>query len=77
MVCGDLKAAGIRAMQQAAMQSGRMGAIGNVGSTCDVYVEEQDLERAREVLDAPPMSEDELVRAEEEAARQSKAHDPM
>ena len=34
-----------------------------------IYVEERDFERAREILDAEPMSEDELVQAEEEAAK--------
>ena len=36
--------------------------------TCDILVYEGDLERARELLDAQTLSEEELIEAEEEAA---------
>ena len=36
----------------------------------DIYVDERDLDRAREVLNTEAMSEDELVQAEEEAGTQ-------
>jgi hypothetical protein len=78
MVVGNLEAAGIRAMQQSAMQSGRMGATVGASGACDIFVEEHDLDRAREVLNAEPISEDELIRAEEEAAAtQGKAADHL
>jgi len=38
------------------------------GGACDVYVEEADLERARELLSTEPVSEEELIREEELAA---------
>jgi hypothetical protein len=67
MVVGDLEATGIRAMQRSSTQAiGPWGASG----PCDIYVEEHDLDRAREVLSTDAMSEDELVQAEEEAATQ-------
>jgi hypothetical protein len=66
MVVGDLEATGIRAMQRSSTQ-----AIGPWGATGprDIYVDQQDLDRAREVLNAEPMSEDELVQAEVDEKR--------
>jgi Putative prokaryotic signal transducing protein len=61
MVIGDLEAAGIRAMHRPSARSLGLWAR-------EIYAEEQDLDRAREVLNAEPMSEDELIRAEEEDA---------
>lgn len=65
MVVGDLEAAGIHAVQRAGSQPG--GLFGTP-PTCDILVYEQDLDRARELLDAQTLSEEELVHAEEEAA---------
>lgn len=62
LVCGRLSDAGIHSMQQ---RSGAGGRGWGVGGACDVYVEEQDLDRAREVLNAEGVSEEELVREEE------------
>jgi hypothetical protein len=67
MVLGDLKAAGIRAMQQS---STRGGGVWGAPPPCDIYVDEQDFDRAREIRDTEAMSERELVQAEEEAATQ-------
>src|ERR1035437_1921094 len=67
MVVVELEGAGIQAMQRPGALPG--GLWGGPGS-CDIYVEEQDLDQARGVLNATPMSEDELVDAEEEAATQ-------
>jgi hypothetical protein len=65
IVVGDLEASGIQAMQRpGALPGGLWGAPGSR----DIYVAEQDLERASAILDAEPMSEDELVKAEEEDA---------
>jgi Putative prokaryotic signal transducing protein len=49
MVCGLLSEAGIRAMQQLS-NTGVAGRVGGGGAR-DIYVEERDLERAREILD--------------------------
>src|SRR5262249_28405961 len=57
MIVGELEAAGIRATQWPGGPRLRK-----------VCVEEQDLDRAHELLSAEPMSEDELIKAEEEAA---------
>ncbi|HMD57308.1 MAG TPA: DUF2007 domain-containing protein [Solirubrobacteraceae bacterium] len=65
IVVGDLQSSGIRAIERPGVLSG--GSYGSPGSR-DVYVELEDLERAREVLDSEPMSEDELIKAEEEDA---------
>jgi hypothetical protein len=67
MVVGELEGAGIQAMQRPGALPG--GLWGGPGS-CDIYVEQQDLDRAREVLSTEAISEDELVQAEEEAATQ-------
>jgi uncharacterized protein YaaQ len=72
MVCGRLSDAGIRAMQQTGGSGGRWGVPG----TRDVYVEEQDLDRAREVLNAEGISEEELVREEELADRSAASAQP-
>jgi hypothetical protein len=61
MVIGDLEASGIYAMQRPDTRPLGLGA-------CDIYVREHDFDRAREVLNEP-ISEDELIQAEEEAAR--------
>ncbi len=67
IVVGDLEAAGIRAMERSSTRAS--GPWGTSGPR-DIYVEEHDLDRAREVLNTEAMSEDELVQAEEEAATQ-------
>ena len=65
IVVGDLAASGIQARQRpGALPGGLWGAPGSR----EIYVEEQDLDRAREILDSEPMNEGELVRAEEEDA---------
>jgi hypothetical protein len=48
LVCGLLSDAGIQAMQQLT-NTGIGGRVGGGGAR-DVYVEERDLERAREIL---------------------------
>jgi hypothetical protein len=61
LVRGRLSAAGIHSMLQR-----RGGGSGRgVGGACDVYVEERDLDQARELLNAEGISEEELTREEE------------
>ena len=56
LVCSRLSAAAIHSMLQS---SGAGGARGlGAGGACDVYVEEADLERARELLKTEPVSEE-------------------
>jgi len=50
VVCGRLEDAGIRSMQQLSNR-GAAGRIGGGGAR-DVYVEQQDLDRAHEALNA-------------------------
>ena len=72
MICGALEAAGIHAVEKPTSEPvgpNRSALWAGIGFSA-IYVEEEDLDRAREVLDAEPMSEDELVKAEEEAAEQ-------
>lgn len=58
LVRGRLSAAGIHSMPQR-----RGGGSGRgVGGACDVYVEERDLDQARELLNAEGVSEEELAR---------------
>jgi len=65
IIVGDLEASGIQAMQRpGALPGGLWGAAGSR----EIYVEERDFERASEILNAEPMSEDELVKAEEDDA---------
>jgi hypothetical protein len=64
MLVGALEAAGVRATLATGPRSRPQWAA------CSVYVAEQDLEQAREVMSAKPMSEDDLVKAEEESTRQ-------
>jgi hypothetical protein len=68
LVCGRLSNAGIHSMQQC---SGAGGRGWGVGGACDVYVEEQDLDRAREALNAEGVSDEELLREEERASAAS------
>lgn len=68
LVCGRLSNAGIHSMQQC---SGAGGRRWGVGGACDVYVDERDLDRAREVLNAEGVSEEELLREEERASAAS------
>ena len=64
MVAERLSEAGIRHMSRTASGGIRLGAA----AARDVYVEEQDLERAREVLEADAgFSEEELARLSDEA----------
>jgi hypothetical protein len=70
LVCSRLAAEGIRSMlQQSGVGAGRGWGI---AGACDVYVEEADLQRAREVLKAEPVSEAELIREEELAASKAR-----
>jgi Putative prokaryotic signal transducing protein len=66
LACSRLAAEGIHSMLQPSGVGGARG-WGAVGA-CDVYVEEADLQRAREVLKTEPVSEEELIREEELAA---------
>lgn len=64
VVAGRLSEAGIHAM----IQPSNRGGTWNPAGARDVYVAEQDLERAREVLKADEgMSDEELTREEEAA----------
>lgn len=68
MIVAALREAGIYANgpdANAPMKGGLTGGPGGGG----VLVHAEDLYRAREVLNNPVMSEDELIKAEEEAAR--------
>jgi hypothetical protein len=64
MLVGALEAASVRATLATGTRSRREWAARSV------YVAERDLGRAREVMSAKPMSEDELVKAEEESTRE-------
>jgi hypothetical protein len=66
IIVGDLQAAGIAALDR---MGAPLGSGWRAGSR-DIYVKEDQLAQARELLAAEPMSEEELVRAEEEAASQ-------
>jgi uncharacterized protein YaaQ len=63
MVAERLSEAGIRHMSRTASGGIRLGAA----AARDVYVEEQDLDRAREVLKVGGVSEEELARLSDEA----------
>jgi hypothetical protein len=65
IVSGRLSDAGIRSMRQPV---GR-GVSWGVGGAQNVYVQEEDLQRAREILNAEVVSEEELVDEEERAER--------
>jgi len=68
MVSERLSEAGIRHMARMAGGGIRLGAA----AARDIYVEEQDLERAHEVLRVDEgFSDDELARLSEEAGRES------
>jgi hypothetical protein len=59
-ILGALRTAGIRQVLAPVPRRGPAGGR--------IRVRAQDLERAREVLSAPPMSESELIQAEEQAS---------
>jgi len=63
MVAESLSEAGIRSMAQLNSAGIRLGAA----AARDIYVDEQDHERALEVLDADVPSDEELARLSEEA----------
>jgi hypothetical protein len=64
LICARLRDAGIEAVAQ----GGMYGARAALGGTREVYVEANDLERARATLQASEgISEDELAKAAEEA----------
>ncbi len=69
MVCDRLREAGL-----AAVPKGDLSADSRDISSYGVYVEDDDIDRAREILSEPPMSEAELIKAEEEdaAAREAR-----
>ena len=61
LVCGLLSGAGIRSMQQPSVRGEQWSPAG----ARDVYVDAQDFERAREILSAKGVNEEELTQAEE------------
>jgi hypothetical protein len=69
LIVGRLAEIGIAAVSQLSLSNPEMGASGGRM----VYVEERDVERARELLavDEPPFSDEELARLSEEAGRQA------
>jgi Putative prokaryotic signal transducing protein len=67
MVCESLLEAGIRSMAQVSSDGIRLGAA----ASRDVYVDEQDYDRALEVLNAAVPSEEELARLSGEAGEGS------
>ncbi len=71
IVCAQLREAGIRVVNKGYALSAERATFGPQ----DIYVEERDLDRAREVLKAAEgVSEDDLIKAEEEdAARRDSA----
>lgn len=65
VVCAQLREAGIGSVNKGNPLSAKRATFGPQ----DIYVEERDLDRAREVLTAAEgVSEDEVVKAEEEDA---------
>jgi hypothetical protein len=75
MIRGRLSEAGIKSMLKPSGSSGYRSGW-RAGGACDVCVEQQDLDRAREVLGSEAISEDELIREEELAAREAAANAP-
>jgi hypothetical protein len=73
MVCDLLSQAGIGAIQK---QSSGVGSAWSGAGVRDVYVEEQDLDRAREVLNVEGTSEEELTQEEEAAERATQLTQP-
>jgi hypothetical protein len=60
LACGLLSGAGIRSMHQPSARGGQWSPAG----ARDVYVDVQNFERAREILSAKGVSEEELAQAE-------------
>jgi hypothetical protein len=75
MIRGRLSEAGIKSMLKPSGSSAYRSGW-RAGGACEVCVEQQDLDRAREVLSSEIISEDELIREEELAAREAAANDP-
>lgn len=72
MICARLRAAGIEAIAQ----GGAFAATASDFGARDIYVGEDDLARARELLtDVEGISEAELIRAEEQAAGEGAGQD--
>ena len=69
MVCDRLREAGVAAVPKGDLSADSRD-IGSYG----VYVEDDDIDRAREILAEPAVSEAELIQAEEEdaAAREAR-----
>jgi hypothetical protein len=69
LIVGRLAEIGIAAVSQLSLSNPEMGASGGRM----IYVEERDLERARELLAAeePPFSDEELAQLSEEAGREA------
>jgi hypothetical protein len=69
LIVGRLREIGIAAVSQLSLSNPEMGASGGRM----VYVEERDLERARELLavEEPPFSDEELGRLSEQAGREA------
>ena len=65
MLIGDLDSLGISAVQRS---SSHVGGVFGAPLPVDVYVRADDLDRARQVL-SEPVSDEELLRAEEDAGR--------
>lgn len=64
LVVGRLGEAGIVAVDKGGVVNARFAMAG----PREIYVEDEDFERAREILDEPAISEEELIKAEEEDA---------
>jgi hypothetical protein len=74
MVVSRLAEAGITAVQQGTLV---LGTPGGTAGAQDIYVNDGDLDRARAALKAAEsISEDELVQAEEESARNAGLQEP-
>jgi hypothetical protein len=69
LIVGRLAEIGISAVSQLSLSNPEMGASGGRM----VYVEERDVERARELLAAeePPFSDEELAQLSEQAGREA------
>jgi putative signal transducing protein len=55
VICGMLRAAGIKCADRAAQAGGLPGLMGSAGSWREILVSEEDLEAARKLLDGRPM----------------------
>ena len=72
LICARLAGAGITALAQRSIGGPEWG----VSGAQDVYVEEHDLDRAREVLDAGDIGDEELAELSRRAYRDATGHEP-